>query len=284
MRRKLTGAEKVRFKGYFPNLDTERAIVSGGPTSKYNCISWTVGVTTRWIWPGSNIQDFDKFYASHGCTRSSNGPIAIWGHELSNMTHGCISGPDHGPRWESKCGGDLRIQHGLNELVGDSYGRVLTFYNREKDFVRESAAYYEPRDVFGLKGVQQVKRKKTEAKRIIESVISEMDKQTVSEFEARFSVWAQTWRSPYTAHLSNPAFVKENKEFVELLKMGTSILPLVVEKLTDPKNFFALQLYDSLQLKSEKAMIVHIDPDDVAMLEGEQGRAVRTVEQWVSSL
>ena len=284
MRRKMTAVEKKRFKGYFPDLDVERAVVSGGRTSKYNCISWTIGVTRRWIWPGSNIQDFDKFYASHGCIRSSYGPIAIWGHNPSNMSHGCISGPDHGPRWESKCGGDLRIQHGLNELVGGSYGQVLAFYNREIDFVKESVAIYEPRDIFGLKGVQQVKHKKTEAKRILESVIKEMDRQTISEFEARFSTWAKTWHSPYTAHLSNPAFVKDNEEFVELLKMGTGILPLVVEKLTDPKNFFALQLYDSLQLKGEKAMIVHIDPEDDTMMEGEQGRAARTVEQWVSRL
>ena len=284
MRRKMTAVEKKRFKRYFPNLDVGRAIVSGGRTRKYNCISWTIGVTTGWIWPGSSIQDFDKFYASHGCTRSPDGPIAIWGHHPSSITHGCISGPDHGPRWESKCGEDLRIQHGLNELVGDSYGRVLTFYNRERDFVKESSAYYESRDVFGLEGVKQVKRKKTEAKRILESVIKEMDKQTISEFEARFSTWAKTWHSPYTAHLSNPAFVKDNKEFVDLLKMGSGILPLVVEKLTDPKNFFALQLYDSLQLKREKAMIVHIDPEDETMMEGEQGRAARTVEQWVSSL
>ncbi len=127
MHRKMTGAEKERFKDYFPDLDLERAIVSGGPTSKYNCISWTVGVTTSWIWPGNDIKDFDRFYESHGYTRSSNGPIAIWGHGLSKITHGCISGPDHGPRWESKCGSDLRIQHGLNELVGDSYGRVVQF-------------------------------------------------------------------------------------------------------------------------------------------------------------
>ena len=45
MRRKMTGAEKERFKEYFPNLDVERAIVSGGPTAKYNCISWTISVT-----------------------------------------------------------------------------------------------------------------------------------------------------------------------------------------------------------------------------------------------
>src|SRR5881394_972577 len=59
-------------------------------------------------------------------------PIAAWGHSSSGMTHGCISGSGHGPRWESKCGADLRIQHGLNELVGSSYGRVLAFYRRSR--------------------------------------------------------------------------------------------------------------------------------------------------------
>ena len=46
--------------------------------------------------------------------------------------YGSVSGPGHGPRWESKCGSDLRIQHGLNELLGSGYGRVLAFYAKSR--------------------------------------------------------------------------------------------------------------------------------------------------------
>src|SRR5207249_10172942 len=95
-----------------------------------NCVSWPGVVTDRWLWPGSSIAKFDTFYRGFGLVRASDGPIAAWGHSASNMTHGSISGLGHGPRWESKCGGDLRIQHGLDELVGGLYGRVLAFYTK----------------------------------------------------------------------------------------------------------------------------------------------------------
>jgi hypothetical protein len=62
MARPMTQAEKQRFRGYFPSLDVDAAIVTGEPSIVYNCISWTVGVTDRWLWPGSAIADFDTFY------------------------------------------------------------------------------------------------------------------------------------------------------------------------------------------------------------------------------
>ena len=105
MKRKMTTAETARFKGYFPKLNVSRAVVTGASTKGYNCIAWTVGVTTRWIWPGAHISDFDRFYNKFlEYVRSSNGPVAAWGHGHSSMTHACISGPIHGPRWESKVG------------------------------------------------------------------------------------------------------------------------------------------------------------------------------------
>ena len=60
--RKLTAAEKVIFTNDFPLLDVDFTIVTDEPTGNYNCISWTVGVTNYWHWPGSNLTDFDNFY------------------------------------------------------------------------------------------------------------------------------------------------------------------------------------------------------------------------------
>ncbi len=53
MARAMTQAEKQRFKGYFPSLDVNRAVVTGEMSAVDNCISWTVGVTNRWLWPGN---------------------------------------------------------------------------------------------------------------------------------------------------------------------------------------------------------------------------------------
>jgi hypothetical protein len=60
--RPMTSAEKQRFRGYFANLDVDRAVVTGGASTVYNCISWTVGITNRWLWPGNSLANFDTFY------------------------------------------------------------------------------------------------------------------------------------------------------------------------------------------------------------------------------
>ncbi|MCX7099362.1 MAG: hypothetical protein NTV43_15810 [Methylococcales bacterium] len=99
MTRALTKDEKIRFHDYFVNLNVDKAVVSGEATTDYNCIAWTVGITNAWIWPGSTIGDFDKFYKTKGYTRTtdSNSPIAAWGYAENKMTHGSVSGKDHGP-------------------------------------------------------------------------------------------------------------------------------------------------------------------------------------------
>ena len=80
MARPMTPAEKVRFKACFPSLDVDRSVVTGGASSVYNCIAWTVGVTNRWLWPGSSLANFDAFYKRFGFIRSGDGPISVWGH------------------------------------------------------------------------------------------------------------------------------------------------------------------------------------------------------------
>ncbi len=95
--RKLTASEKITFLAAFPLLDVDFTIVTDEPSGLYNCISWTVGVTNYWHWPGSNLADFDSFYAQFGLTRKTKGHVAAWGFANNNMTHGCISGPNMDP-------------------------------------------------------------------------------------------------------------------------------------------------------------------------------------------
>src|SRR5438046_480469 len=132
MARPMTPAEKQRFRTNFPSLDVDRAVVTGDPSIVYNCVAWTVGVTNRWLWPGASLANFDTFYHGFGFVRAGDGTIAVWGLSASNMTHGSVTGSGHGPRWESKCGADLRIQHGLSELVSSRYGHVVAFYRRSR--------------------------------------------------------------------------------------------------------------------------------------------------------
>jgi hypothetical protein len=277
MARQMTAAEKQQFRSAFPNLDVNRVVVTGEMSGVYNCISWTVGVTNRWLWPGSSLANFDTFYRGFGFVRTGDGTIAAWGQSTSNMTHGSVTGPGHGPRWESKCGADLRIQHGLDELVGSTYGRVLAFYRRSRTVLAAYGAAAE--------GIMKEK--------VVKSYISAAQKRTLSQereripektrvaFDKAFDAWKRTWFSGGLAISSNPHTRAVGKEYDALVALGPAVLPLVVEQLANPENFLALQLYDAIQ-PNEK-LVVQFEPEDERILEGEQGRARRVVQAWFAN-
>lgn len=274
MARPMTLAEKQRFRGYFPVLDVDRAIVSGEVSQVYNCIAWTVGITDRWLWPGTSIASFDTFYRGFGFVRASDGPIAAWGHSTSQMTHGSISGPGHGRRWESKCGGDLRIQHGLNELVSSSYGRVVAFYNKS----RRLKAVFVPIRKKRMTGKPSKSYLTAAEKKALSEQLKSIPAQRQKAFEAAFRSWKATWFRGGLAISSNPHTRAVGPEYDALIAMGPEILPLLVQKLAAPDNFLALQLYDAIQ--PDERLIVQAEPADKRILDGEQGRARRVVEAW----
>jgi hypothetical protein len=275
MPRSMTPVEKQRFRGYFPNLNVDATIVTGEINRVYNCISWTVGVTNRWLWPGPTIQQFDTLYRQFGFVRAGNGPIAVWGQSTSHMTHGSISGPGHGPRWESKCGGDLRIQHGLTELAGSLYGRVMAFYARGLALLALSTTVVEAK-------VKQMSATITAKESLAaKRIASEVDTEMRQAFRVAFAAWKKTWFEGGLAISSDPHTRAVGKDFDTLVALGPKILPLVIAELTDADNFFALQLYDVLQ--PNQHLIVQYEPDDERILAGEQGRAAGVVKHWLAS-
>ncbi len=277
MARPMTAAEKQRFRGNFPNLDVDRAVVTGDTSTVYNCIAWTVGYTDRWLWPGSSISNFDSFYKGFGFVRGRDGPVASWGHSTSNMTHGCIAGPSHGPRWESKCWGDLRIQHGLNELVGSSYGRVVAFYRRSR-LVDDPYTTIMEADM----NERTPKSSLTVAqKKVLREQRGGVPADLQAAFDAAFNAWKDTWFSGGLGISSDPHTRAVGKEFDALIALGPQILPLVVDKLADADNFLALQLYDAIQ--PDERLVVQYGPDDERILEGEQGRARHVVQAWLTN-
>ena len=277
MARQMTAAEKQRFRSYFPNLAVDRALVTGEVSTVYNGISWTVGITNRWLWPGNSLANFDPFYRGFGFVRSGDGTIAAWGSSSSNMTHGSVTGPGHGPWWESKCGGDLRIQHGLNELVSSSYGRVVAFYRRSRTLVATHKAALE--EIMKKKTAKS--HMKAAQKRALRVERERVPADLRAAFDKAFAAWKSTWFRGGLAISSNPHTRAVGNEYDALIALGPAILPLVVEQLADPENFFALQLYDALQ--SNEKLLVQFEPDDERILEGEQGRAQRVVQAWFAN-
>ncbi len=69
-------------------------------------------------------------------------------------------------------------------------------------------------------------------------------------------------------------------EFLELISLGHDILPLLMEKLTDPDEFFALVAVDRL---ARPELQITRELGDEAVLLGEQGRAIETVQRWVET-
>jgi hypothetical protein len=277
MARAMTPAEQQRFRRFFPNLNVAQAVVTDNMTPAYNCIAWTVGITNRWLWPGGSLAHFDAFYRGYGFARSGNGPIAAWGSSTAAMTHGSISGPGHGPRWESKCGKDLRIQHGLNELVGGLYGRVLAFYSKGRALPAPFAAIAE--DIVK----EKLSRSYLTApqRQLLQRQEAEVPADVRTAFEAAFNAWKETWFSGGLAVSSDPHTRAVGTEFDALIALGAAILPLLIAKLADPDNFLALQLYDAMQ--ADENLLVQFEPDDERVVEGEQGRARRVVQAWFTN-
>jgi hypothetical protein len=100
-------------------------------------------------------------------------------------------------------------------------------------------------------------------------------------FDSAFRTWKDTWFSGGLAMSSDPHTRTVGKEFDALIALGPEILPLVVEALADRGNFMALQLYDAIQ--PDDRLVVQYGPEDERILEGEQGRARRAVQGWLTN-
>ncbi len=277
MNRSLTPQEQTHAQFLWPNMNGGGVVVTDNATPRYNCLAWTLGITTSWIWPWGSANptksEFDDFYQTQGFIPSAFGPIAVFGISLLEMTHGAVSGPKHGARWESKCGTWLRIQHGLAEMEGGrTYGNVLGFYSPS-----DNGAIDVPSSVERDANMKTQKLSRTDAKFLKERV-EKVEPALRERFDKTYRAWREVWNHPMIVVSSNPRDRTHTPAFLEMIALGPDILPLLMEKLTHADEFFALQAVDRL-LKPE--MIVHFEPDDPAALLGEQHRAFETVRRWI---
>ena len=65
-------------------------------------------------------------------------------------------------------------------------------------------------------------------------------------------------------------------EFAALVALGAPILPLLVEKLAHPEEFFALQAYEAVRPDWAAA----IESNSERVFESEQAKAQRAVKDW----
>lgn len=147
------GEERWRFetpseRAGFPRLGDDYEILAPA-SSEYNCISWSLGVTDRWIWPvqaRSSIffSDFDDLYTRHGYRRLSTLAFdQLADHDkvvlYAKVNASGVLEPTHAARqeadgsWTSKVGKMPLIRHlHPRDLEGGTYGEPYAVYVRAR--------------------------------------------------------------------------------------------------------------------------------------------------------
>ena len=111
-------------------------------TAAYNCISWSIGVTDHWEWPGDTEAVFDNLYSQYGYVRVFGlnyevqpgiDKVVLYGTQNPDgsikATHAARQLPDGS--WSSKLGQGLLIRHAMpDDLDGSDYGVPVAVYVR----------------------------------------------------------------------------------------------------------------------------------------------------------
>jgi hypothetical protein len=95
-------------------------------------------------------------------------------------------------------------------------------------------------------------------------------------FEERYQAWRKTQDSPALAVLSDTRSRRNSAEFAALVGLGPQILPLLIDKIAHPQEFFALQVYEVLR----PDWPVNVEADGKPVYDSEQAKARRAVQDW----
>jgi len=268
MARLPTDAEWSKLHGWFPNLSRSTVWVLGNATPVYNCLAWALGYTDRWVWPwGSNeplLSVFNSWIAGHGyvvgtpAAAASYGPLGYVGH----ISRFWVDRPS------SKLGAYLLITHTWAGISGGTYGGIRQYYRRtaavEADSVialDDSEMPSQPRALAPLTKAEADRLAKLSAK------VSAADRKA---FADAWAAWLASLDDPRVMLDSTFGQPRRNLEFARLVTAARAAVPLLVEKLLDPREPRAIVVAEYV-LPPE--LIVTFDPDDPAVLEGEQFRA-----------
>ena len=127
-----------------PNMSKEKLRVIRLATRAYNCIAAAFGVEEQWWWPegpgwpiaedhGTSVKSFDALVKHFGGERC-DGPDMEEGYVKLDLYIDEYGEPTHMARqtirgtWISKMGGNMEVEHDLNELDGEGYGKPRIFY------------------------------------------------------------------------------------------------------------------------------------------------------------
>lgn len=117
--------------------------------------------------------------------------------------------------------------------------------------------------------------------------IKELALQVPDSIRNRFSILVDKWNfaidhNPKTRYSASTYSYAKLPEFNSLKSMGEQIIPLIMERLINPSEFYLLVLYEAVQNDSDQK--ITYKNGDFHVFEGEQNRAIRCVKKWLEQL
>lgn len=287
--------------GNFPLLKGEDAIQSAPNNFNYNCIAWTGGITTTWVWPldpsstwyvaNNALASFDKFYSNTpqrypgawNYTRSgataANAMVDLW-KTASAYTHGSITKPGnnnpHGYDWESKPGSFDRTLHPRNALENASwYGSVTNYYKFAGTYAKNAAGFTTDMDAVnaGLAVIDKASLT-SGAQQKLRSLLSKSDETFASKFEILYNAWDKTKEK--NRSLSDPFMYCNNTEFERMevfcQKNTKAAMLLVFDKYVNSNDHLIGKLMLSLTRPKYDHLLTEVKEERLANPNDGQGR------------
>ncbi|NOT51587.1 MAG: hypothetical protein HOP10_09945 [Chitinophagaceae bacterium] len=286
----------------FPLFTVDDAIRTG-TTGYYNCISWSGGITSTWIWPPSSLstynctsanylQCFDNFYSNNpvrypgawnytrtGATEA-NSVVDLW-KTASAYQHASVREPGnnhpHGYDWESKPGGLWRTLHPRYALTNANwYGSVSNYYKATGTYARNSAEMNFATDADAVKAgvaIFDVAVLTKEASEKLSTLLRKNSFSTEQKFNELYAAWDATKAA--NSSLSDPSMYCQNKEFKAMEAFALAnhypVMLLVFDKFIKGDHFIGDLL---LTLTKEKygKLLDEVKTERLANLYDKEGR------------
>lgn len=291
----------------FPLLKPDDAIKAANSSGYYNCISWSGGITSTWVWPPSwastyscsgsdnDVSCFDNFYGNNparypgawtytrvGAT-VNNAVVDLWALN-GNYTHGSVRKPGnnhpHGYDWESKPGGLTRTFHPRNALTNLSwgYGAVVNYYIHTGAFARNAAnAYSFETDEDAVKaGVAVFEKAKLteEASGKLRQFTGKVSAAFTDRFNELYAAWKKTWEA--NAVYSDPAAYCKNREYEAMMSFALTsprnAMMLVFDKYVNENDHLIGELLWALTREKYSKLLTEVKTERAAKPTDEAGR------------
>lgn len=289
----------------FPLLTDDDAIRSAPSDGIYNCISWSGGITSTWIWPpymlstynctnANLLQCFDNFYSNTpvrypgawnytrtGATEA-NSVVDLW-KTATAYTHASVKKPGnnhpHGYDWESKPGGTNRTFHPRYALEqANWYGFVTNYYKPTGTYARNGGDQYSfETDADAVKAGVAIFDKAHLSDAASEKLNTLLRKNSASargSFEELYNAWDAT--KVANASLSDPSAYCRNTEYKALetwaLKNPRQAMLLVFDKYIHKNDLFIGDLMVTLTRAKYIHLLDQVKAERLAKPYDEQGR------------